>query len=246
MKYKCVIFDFDGTICHSQPSIIESILLTAQYFNVSPIPDKEKIQPLISKGLTLKDTFRELFFLKNEAESEDYILKYREIYNSKGYLKSSIYPYCEELFENINKNNISIIITSNKGVDSINEFLKRFSIDKYISLVIGDTPGILKKPHPMSFIKFIRPKFNSLSLDEFLMVGDTIADIKYSQNCGIDCGFASYGYGGYEECSSLKPKFILTGLIDINNILGIHLDEKEKIIENKDEESSQVKRLRTH
>ena len=57
--------------------------------------------------------------------------------------------------------------------------------------------------------------FEGQSPGDFVMVGDTAADIGFAQAAGIASCWVSYGYGDADTCRSMKPDFVVDTLSDL-------------------------------
>ena len=147
--------------------------------------------------------------------SDTAVQNYREIYKRESHDKLKLFTGARELLEQLSMAQKDIVIVSNKGVEAIHQTLESFGLSDYISLVIGDQKGIVKKPDPMTFNEIIHSQFRH-PRDLTLMVGDTSADILYAQNAGIASCWVSYGYGDNAECQSLNPRHIVHSLQDIS------------------------------
>ena len=94
MKYKAVIFDFDGTICDTGEGILKSAKYALDYYNIEA-PEYTELTFFIGPPLLV--TFQEKFGV--DANMADKLVKkYRERYTNKGLLESELYDGIKELF----------------------------------------------------------------------------------------------------------------------------------------------------
>lgn len=221
MKFKLIILDYDGTICDTRKAILYSIKETFKFYNYE-IPLEDRIMELISKGISLTETFS---MLSNEIKSSDleqWTLKYREIYKLEGDNHSELYKNVYATLNEIFLNKIPIIVLSNKGISAINQSLKNNNLDQFISMIIGDGYSEKKielKPNPMVFNEVIKPKFLDILNEDILMVGDTKADIDFANNCNIKSCWASYGYGLETITIETAPHFTINSFDEIQKII---------------------------
>lgn len=95
MKYKAVIFDFDGTICDTGEGILKSAKYALDYYNIEA-PEYTELTFFIGPPLLV--TFQEKFGV--DANMADKLVKkYRERYTNKGLLESELYDGIKELFQ---------------------------------------------------------------------------------------------------------------------------------------------------
>lgn len=217
-KYKLVIFDFDGTLFATHEAIIHCISKTFEEFKQT-VPSRDAIYQTITAGIGLEDTFIRLGANKESKNIGDpWVERYREIYKKEGDAYSKPFDHVKATLEHIYNTNIPIVVISNKGIDAINAALEKHELKKFITLVVGDTKGVKKKPDPMAYDQIIKPQFKDIKPSEILMVGDTSADLQFAKNIGADACWATYGYGSQEECRKLTISYSISGLQDMKPI----------------------------
>jgi len=225
-RYKLAIFDFDGTLFATHKAIIHCIMKTFETFK-KPAPSSDAIYLTITKGIPLEDTFKLLRAEQGEADpvnaGNEWVDLYRDIYKSEGESKTQPFDHARAALEHITKSGIPIVVISNKGTDAINSALAKYDLSQFITLVIGDTKGMKKKPDPMVFEQIIKPKFSDIRPTEIIVVGDTSADLSFAKNIGADACWAKYGYGAYDECSNLNSTYSIDGLDEIKSIISLQV-----------------------
>lgn len=83
MKYKAVIFDFDGTICDTGEGILKSAKYALDYYNIEA-PEYTELTFFIGPPLLV--TFQEKFGV--DANMADKLVKkYRSVIQIKAFLK---------------------------------------------------------------------------------------------------------------------------------------------------------------
>lgn len=221
LKYRLIVFDFDGTICDTSQSIIYCINRTFERFG-QKLPNQNEIVHLIATGAAASDIFRQFlpYYLKVDAAVlNQWVSEYRDIYHHEGVSKIQVYPGVRGILSFLHDRGIIVIVMSNKGELMIKSVLKNLGLQITVNLAIGDRYGVGKKPHPNIFNRMIKPKFPGISKQEILMVGDTEADIVFAQAVGIDVCWASYGYGNVEACVNLSPNFVVNSIDELIEIL---------------------------
>ena len=82
----------------------------------------------------------------------------------------------------------------------------------------GCTAKAQLKPSPWFFDQLIAPVYPKLKPPDFLMVGDTSADIGFARACGIPVAWARYGYGNIPTSDQAQLDYTfdtLPSLLDI-------------------------------
>ncbi|KAK4161657.1 phosphoglycolate phosphatase [Cladorrhinum sp. PSN259] len=226
-----VIFDFDGTLFDTHDSISHCILLTAQTLTPQTIPDALTIRNVISTGVGLEDAFR---IINNWPPSHpvpsEYVTTYRSLYAQHGIPLLKPFPNAQNLLQSLFCSQIPIVVITNKGVKSVETALQQSDMLPLVDLIVGDQPGVPRKPDPGCFNDFVltHPKFAgevatelSTKRDQIFVVGDTTADIKFAAEIGAKSVWARYGYGDKEHCEELKPDLAIDDLLELESYFGL-------------------------
>jgi len=219
--YQLIIFDFDGTLFDTHASISYCIEKTFSKLGQT-VPAKDAVDVMVSTGVGLEDAFRLLeanYSLTPDGLS-GWISAYREIYKAEGIALIQSFPGASALFSSLAATKILIAVVSNKGISAIEAVLSTTGLSPYVDQVVGDMPGMKKKPDPMSFHECIVPKFAPLDPKRVMVVGDTTADIQYAQNIGAHVCWAAYGYGEQEKCRALMPDFTAQTLMEVRDFVS--------------------------
>jgi phosphoglycolate phosphatase len=220
-SYKVLIFDFDGTLCATQDSIVYSFQKTFAHFKTEA-PTAEEIMQAVSTGASLPELLPVLHPSLPSHALPDWVQTYRHIYSTEAGRYTTLFEGTEHTLEVSKANGLRNVVISNKGQRSIEEALVHFGIAHYFDLVIGDNPDVPleKKPHPMAFQEVITPHYAAVSREQFLMIGDTHVDLAFANNAKIDACWARYGYGDNALCLQERPKHSITHLHELLPLLG--------------------------
>ncbi|MES2998633.1 MAG: HAD family hydrolase [Pseudomonadota bacterium] len=218
-NYKLIILDFDGTLCSTHEAILFCIKRAYETLG-KPVPKHNFSDETIRAGLGMESTLKTLSPELSDAEIQSLLDTYESIYLQEGEQKSTAFEKAGKVLSKLDSAGFILTVVSNKAFAAVNIALERFDLKKYIEMVVGDTKTLRKKPDPMAYTDFIKPKFNTISPNEILMVGDTPADLLFAKNIGTDSCWAEYGYGDAKTCRALKPTYSIRRLIDLLHILG--------------------------
>lgn len=223
---KVLLLDFDGTLFFTKEAIKHCQEQTMLHFGYNKI-DYEAIDSVINQGLTLEESFK-ILTEKLEHHSHptmaDMVSHYRMLYNSEiGIQKTKIYPNIEETLRKLHDHSIKMIVVSNKGQIAIENTLKFFGILEFISQVVGSKPGIKSKPDPMIFNEVIKSTLLDCSMEDILVVGDTVPDLLFAKNINAKSCWARYGYGSSEQCMVHKPDFVIDKFSDLIAVLRLDI-----------------------
>ncbi|MCH9754808.1 hypothetical protein A1D18_00225 [Candidatus Rickettsiella isopodorum] len=217
-NYKLLILDFDGTLCATHEAILFCIKRTYETLHKT-IPNHNFIDETIRAGLGMEKTLEVLSPDLTQQQIHHLLNTYETIYLAEGEDKSAPFPKAAETLAQLHAAGFILTVVSNKAVAAVDTALVRFELKQYIAMVIGDTKTLRKKPDPMAYTDFIKPKFNHINPTQILMVGDTPADLLFAKNIGADSCWAEYGYGDEKACLALHPTYTIKRLTDILAIL---------------------------
>lgn len=217
-NYKLIILDFDGTLCATHEAILFCIKRAYTTLNKA-VPEHNFSEQTIRAGLGMEKTIKLLSPELTEQQIQDLLASYEAIYLTEGEQKSAPYSAANEVLATLYAAGFVLTVVSNKAVAAVIAALERFQLKKYISIVVGDTKELRKKPDPMAYTDYIQPKFKEINPQEILVVGDTPADLLFAQNIGASSCWAEYGYGDTKTCRALKPTYSIKHLTDILAIL---------------------------
>lgn len=217
-NYKLIILDFDGTLCATHEAILFCIKRTYQTLHMT-VPKHDFIDQTIRAGLGMEKTLYALSPELNPQQIHHLLSVYETIYLAEGEDKSAPFHKAEEILAKLHSRGFILTVVSNKAIVAVNTALERFNLKQYIAMVVGDTKTLRKKPDPMAYTDYIKPKFEYITSRQILMVGDTPADLLFAQNIGADSCWAEYGYGDKKACLALKPTYTIKQLSDILVIL---------------------------
>ncbi|MBI2429716.1 MAG: HAD family hydrolase [Ignavibacteriales bacterium] len=193
-KYKCIIFDMDGTLTQTNQLIFESFNYIAEKY--------------INKRLT-PDEIIELFGPPEEECIENLIGSqyiepamndYYRFYRAEHGRLAALYPGTKEILEFLKKRDVLLCLFTGKGRTTTDITLEEVGIGQYFDMTItGDDVDEFKPSG--DGIRKIMQKFSLQSVD-VLMVGDSVSDFSASRETGVD--IASVVWDSYGKDDVLK------------------------------------------
>jgi phosphoglycolate phosphatase len=211
--FEAIIFDYDGTLFDTQSAIVHCIRRTFAQSG-RPIPEIEAILHTVRGGLTLQDTFSILDEgLRSDRRAlQEYVSTYRAIYLVESAPLLKPFSGVETVLQQIHTAGVKCLVVSNKGVVAIRRSLDESRLTAFVDMIMGDEPGLPRKPDPTLITHHVLPNYPLLRRARILMVGDTEIDIQFAKAAGISCCWASYGYGETERCRALAPEYEISGI----------------------------------
>ncbi|WP_287372523.1 HAD family hydrolase [Prosthecochloris sp.] len=202
MKYKLLVFDFDGTLADSEVSIMESLRLVAEDFGLSGV-DKENARRSI--GLSLQHTIEVGLGLEPRQVPEAVEL-YRKHYNEVAFGLTCLFPGVKETLDLL-RQDFLLAVASSKSKYGLVAMMRHLGIFERFSFIAGAQDVQQGKPAP-DMVLLALEALNVLA-GESLVIGDTIYDIEMGQRAGADTCAVTYGNNSTEELRSLNPTFLI-------------------------------------
>jgi HAD superfamily hydrolase (TIGR01549 family) len=204
MESKLLVFDFDGTIVHTEPGIIDT---TQQVLSQHNVPfNTAFLKTFIGKPLS------EMFanFSTNEKEIKQMVDLYRQIYGESGYKKSELFQDFHLVLTTLKAKGHILTIATSKKRSALLKVLELFELKDYFEMLIAEDDVDFKKPHPEGIlrIKSTYPNFPTV------VIGDTHIDIEMARNSCSQAFWVDWGYQK-EETLNIPPDFIIRNPIDL-------------------------------
>lgn len=214
MKYKYIIFDFDGTLFNSRVGIVGGVKFALDYLNIEH-PNEEVLTSFI--GPPLIYSFKKHFNFTDDI-AETAVIKLREYYNEKGALESIAYEGIENLLKALRSKNVKIGIATAKPTVYAHHILEYNDWSHYFDTVRGsDLEGELFPKEKT--IGEVLADFNVYEKQDAIMIGDTIYDIKGAQEKGIDSIAVDYGFGKTQDIKDARPTYFVETVDKLSKIL---------------------------
>ena len=207
-KYKCIIFDLDGTV------------LDTERMNFVPL------QRLIKDELGIKMDYNDL--LKYKAYAGKKTLEELGVKDiEKSYSKwvkyvnefeegAILYDGFNEVFKQLTDKNIICGIVSSKTRNQYEIDFVSKGLDKYIQCKVLEEDTERHKPYPDPLLKFT--EIVGVDPKDCMYIGDTIFDFKATKEAGMDFGIALWGADSLDR---IKADYEFLKPIDILKAIGI-------------------------
>jgi phosphoglycolate phosphatase len=220
-RFDLLIFDFDGTLCDTRFAIAHCLERALAKYG-RPIPPPEHTASIVSKGLSLPETFVQLdpgLRAQSDAITE-LVGTYRSFYRAEGDPLITMFAGTDVVLQTMRAREVKCIVVSNKGAEAIDRSLDRYKLRLFIDLVFGEEPGVPFKPDPALLTDRIVPKFPQIAKARMLMIGDTEVDIRFAQAGGLGCCWAAYGFGDRHNCMALSPEYTIDTIDQLPKIVS--------------------------
>lgn len=197
MKYRLIVFDWDGTIIDSAATIAECIRESARDMGL-PVPTVEQASHVI--GLGLHDSLR---MAVPELQAEQYpqfVANYRRHFLARED-SMTLFHGMKEVLAELSKSR-TLAIATGKSRRGLDRALAATGVGPFFSASrCADETN--PKPHPAMLLELME-EFG-FSRKQILMVGDTSHDLEMAKAAEVDSVAVTYGAHPEEGLRACKP-----------------------------------------
>lgn len=202
MTLSLIVYDFDGTLVDTGPTVSKLLNLLREEKNQHPLSFSHFKSWLSLGGQELISNALEI---SNEREIEHFLKKFRELYNGLINDDSNLYSGVTETLSLLKSNNINTCICSNKPRNLIEKVAKRLDIFSFFDFIVAGDDFNFKKPNPLMLTKCLT--HFDINKKQAILVGDSIIDQRTALSAQVDFCFFKSGYNDGVDLSKVKYSF---------------------------------------
>ncbi|MDR3302978.1 MAG: HAD family hydrolase [Treponema sp.] len=207
MKFKCVIFDLDGTLVDTIADIAASMnrALTVRGF---PAVAPEAYRDMVGWGirrlaaLALPSAAREDGRLVDKVAADAAVF-----YAEKPLVHSKPYPGLSELIGQLRQKKIKTAVLTNKPDSVARLVVDGLFASSFFDIIQGDVPGAPRKPDPASTWEIILELGSTPR--ETIFVGDSEIDMETALASGCHAVAVSWGFRSREVLAKAGAERII-------------------------------------
>ena len=209
MRFKLIVFDWDGTLMDSEARIVACI--QAAFRDVGePPPTREQARNII--GLGLIEAMAVLWPEAEIAERQQVVDRYRFHFLGGDRAPSELFQGAREIVESLSERGYLLAVATGKSRRGLDESLTSTELAHafHATRCADET---FSKPHPEMLLQIMDEL--GVSASDTLMVGDTEYDLEMARNAGTGALAVCYGAHEPERLLRLDPLGCLSSLHDI-------------------------------
>jgi len=205
---KHLLFDLDGTLIDSAPSILESFAHAFEAVGIVPQ------YPLTSEiiGPPLMETLTRLSGESDNALLQKLAVSFKQHYDSEGFKKTVVYPNIQPLLETISQSDTSLYIATNKRYLPTTKIMQHLGWTHFFRDIFAldfFEPPLASKPVMLQKI------LADLQLEpsQTLYIGDRYEDGLAADHNNLDFVMVTWGYldktanalkSHWQQCENVK------------------------------------------
>ncbi len=209
MKYRAIVFDWDGTLMDSINKIVESMQYSAKYLGL-PTPSFEQAKDVI--GISLLPALKQLFNIQDEKTARDLVHTYKEHFKGHTQLISPLFSGTRQLLESLKQRGYILAVATGKGRQGL-EHNWHHSDTKHFFSASRTADDAQSKPSP-DMLQQLLSELN-LTADQVLMVGDTTYDMAMAEAINMDRIGVSFGVHSEDSLRKHTPIAVIHSLEEL-------------------------------
>lgn len=215
LDYKLYIFDWDGTLMDTIPTIVAATKYACAKLDLPMISDADALS-IIGQSfvLVIADVVPEL--RKNPELLQKFTAIY-ETYLNEHCLDNPLFANAYEILEQLTAAGKTLTVATGRNRVMLDDILRHTGYGKYF-LLTKTACECQSKPHPQMIEEIL--EFTGIDKSQAVMIGDTSHDIHMAHNAGVASIAISHGAQTYDEIMAAAPDYIVADLYQLQQLLS--------------------------
>ncbi len=217
-----ICYDFDGTLCHTLPDIVNSMNVVLVQNGFKEIP-KVRVKSFIGSGISKlveRSVYCALAGDENSPVDSEILKKVgweMGVHYSEHLMDNSyLYENTVEVLEYFK--GIPQIIVSNKPEKMVKTMLAYYGISEYFDFIVGGDTLDVCKPD-IKVWEFVKEKMHFNGNVKGVMVGDSVPDIVFGKVAGLTTIGTTFGFNDISVLEEAGVDYLIDGLLELKNII---------------------------
>ena len=204
---KAVIFDLDGTLLNTLPTITFYVNDTLKAFGIGVLGEADVCRYIGHGAEWLIQQSLLHFGISDKALFQEVLHRYKNAYDKAPLYLTEIYDGISDLLAGLKERGIVTAVFSNKPDSATVSVVKHFFGEGFAH-VQGAKPQVALKPAPEGVFDIL----GKLGVDkkDCLFVGDTIVDMETGENAGVETVGVLWGFRDREELQRGRANYIVS------------------------------------
>ena len=205
---KTWIFDFDGTLVHSEAVITRCF----QRITKKLAPHRLDVAKQVLIGPPLRQTVAQILGDPDHPLIDEFVSAFIQMHDDDVVHHTMPYPTADETLASLHQRGQKMAIATNKRLAPTTKILQHFHWDQFSHFVeCSDSEAVMRDKHQM--IKAITEKDSDF--EDSYFIGDTLGDGLSANSNHMPFIKASYGYGQAQDWSSVTISQTINGIDEL-------------------------------
>lgn len=209
MKYRLLVFDWDGTLMDSEARIVACVEAAVADLGLAS-PGSDAIRNII--GLGLREAVHMLFPDADDRLHLEIAERYRAHFFSSTEAPSQLFEGAREVIETLHQAGYLLAVATGKGRSGLEHALETTALRQYFHTT-RCADETFSKPHPEMLHQIIDEL--DVMPRQALMIGDTEYDLQMAKNAKMPSLGVAYGVHSRERLLKHNPLACLQRVVDI-------------------------------
>ncbi len=209
-----LLFDLDGTLTNPKEGITKCVQYALRAFGIEE-PDLDRLTPFI--GPPLRQSFID-FYQFSEDQAITAVEKYRERFSTTGLFENVLYLGIPTMLQALQKQGKILAVASSKPTVFVRQILEHFQLAQYFQVIEGsnlDGSRVEKK----EVISTVLQQLGNPPIQQVIMVGDRIYDVRGAAELGIACVGVRFGFAAPGELENSGAIYLADTVSDLQQYL---------------------------
>jgi len=215
MRYRLVVFDWDGTLIDSAAGIVACIQEASRAMGLR-VPEAERARHVI--GLGLHDSLR---IAVPDLPPESYG-EFASLYRKNFLAREEamhLFAGARELLGALRDRGHRLAVATGKSRHGLDRAVAANHLGgQFIASRCADETH--PKPHPAMLLELMEEL--AVPAQEMLMIGDTSHDLEMARSAGVDAVAVSYGAHPEGMLRALRPRACVESVAELSSWLKLH------------------------
>lgn len=214
-NYELIVWDWDGTLMDSTPTIVHCIQEACRDLNL-PVPPDSLASHVI--GLGINDALRTAAPSVTVEQHPKLVERFRFHYLSKDH-ELNLFEGARDLLNDLKSDGYLLAVATGKSRKGLDRSLGFHDLyDMFADTRTADET--FPKPHPAMLIELSESLM--VPVEKMLMIGDTTHDLLMAKNAGVDSVALTYGAHPEHVLKAEKPLLCAKNIQELADWLVTH------------------------
>lgn len=212
--FKCLIFDFDGTLADTQEGIIRTFQETIRLMGLH-VPDRERVKSTI--GLALKDGLKAGVDGMTDGQADQACIIYRRIFPEIAIPCITAFKDAVSILSTLKDKGYRLAIATSRSHHSLDSLVSNLGFGGLFEGLYAAEDVVNHKPAP-DLVLLILKDFG-ITPDETMVIGDATYDLLMGQGAGCRVCGVTWGNQSRDKLQSVNPDFIISDFKELFDIV---------------------------